>query len=215
MYLDRVSLFAGLEQVQLDPLRLSGRVRSFPAGAVVVNEGDEGHSLFIVQQGSLKAYSMDENGREITLSLLDPGDYFGELALIDDAPRSTSVMALERSELFQIPGAAFLELIDLHPTCRRAIMRNLVGRIRELTDNVRALALVDVFGRISRLFETLAVEKEGSLCIERRLTQQDVANMVGASREMVNRILRDLVTGGYISVEQNRIQLRKKLPQHW
>lgn len=215
MYLDRVDLFAGLDKIELEPLRQNSRVRSYPAGAVVVNEGDEGNNLFIVQEGSLKAYSTDENGREVTLSLLDPGDYFGELALIDGAPRSASVMAIERSQLLQIPGAAVLELIDRHPTCRQAIMRNLVARIRRLTDNVRVLALVDVFGRIARLFESLAVERDGVHFIERRLTQQEIANMVGASREMVNRILRDLATGGYIAIEQDRILLQRKFPQHW
>jgi CRP/FNR family cyclic AMP-dependent transcriptional regulator len=95
------------------------------------------------------------------------------------------------------------------------LLRNLVRRIRALTENVRALALVDVFGRIARLFDSLAVIADGERVIERRLTQQEIANLVGASREMVNRILRDLVIGGYISIEQHRIVLRRKLPSHW
>jgi CRP/FNR family cyclic AMP-dependent transcriptional regulator len=115
----------------------------------------------------------------------------------------------------QIPRTAFLGLIESDPTCMQMVVRNLVARIRLLTDNVRALALVDVFGRIARLFETMAVERDGIMLIDRRLTQQDLANMVGASREMVNRILRDLVAGGYIEIEQQRIILCKKLPQSW
>ena len=195
--------------------RQGSRLRNYPAGAVVVNEGDEGHSLFIVETGSLKAYSVDETGREVTLSLLDPGDYFGELALLDQAPRSASVMTVEPSQLLQISGAAVLDLIDRHASFRQVVMRNLVARIRRLTDNVRALALIDVFGRIAKLLESLAVTRDGIHLIERRLSQRDIANMVGASREMVNRILRDLITGGYIAVEQNRILLKKKFPQHW
>lgn len=214
-HLDKVELFAGIEPAQLDALQRSGRLRVFPAGTIVVHEGDEGNGMFVVQSGSLKVFSMDENGREITLSLLGPGEYFGELALLDALPRSASVLAVERSELLQIPGSAFLALIESNPACMGVVVRNLVSRVRTLTDNVRALALVDVFGRISRLFDSLAVEEDGCSVINRKLTQRDVASLVGASREMVNRILRDLVTGGYIVVEPNRIVLRKKLPPHW
>jgi CRP/FNR family cyclic AMP-dependent transcriptional regulator len=171
----------------------------------------------VVQSGSLKVFLTDNVGREVTLSLLDPGDYFGELALLDDAPRSASVIALTRSEVLQIPRVAFLALIEAHPACMQIVVRNLVGRIRTLTltESVRSLALVDVFGRISRIFDSLAVEEDGVGIIDRRLTQQDLANMVGASREMVNRILRDMVSGGYVEIEPQRIILRKKLPSHW
>ena len=214
-YLDRVDLFDGLSDEQAEVLRGRSRIRSFAPNTIVVNEGDDGSSLFVVQSGSLKVFLTDNIGREVTLSLLDPGDYFGELALLDDAPRSASVIALTRSEVLQIPRAAFLALIEVYPACMQIVVRNLVGRIRTLTESVRALALVDVFGRISRLFDSLAVEEDGVVIIDRRLTQQDLANMVGASREMVNRILRDMVSGGYVEIEPHRIILRKKLPEHW
>lgn len=214
-FLDRVDVFAGLTAEQVDALNQRARLRSFAANTVVVNEGDDGSSLFVVQHGSLKVFLTDENGREVTLSLLDPGDYFGELALLDEAPRSASVIAVTRSELLQIPRSAFLEMIEAHPACMQVVVRNLVARIRELSDNVRSLALGDVFGRMSRVFDTLAVERDGLRIIDRRLTQQDLANLIGASREMVNRILRDLVAGGYVEIESQRIVLRKKLPTHW
>ena len=214
-YLDRVDLFEGLTESQVNALVERSRMRVFAANTIVVSEGDEGNSLFIIQNGSLKAFLTDNVGREVTLSLLDPGDYFGELALLDEAPRSASVMAVTRSEVLQIPRTAFLELIEVYPACLQLVVRNLVGRILLLTESVRSLALVDVFGRISRVFDSLAVEQDGLLLIDRRLTQQDLANMVGASREMVNRILRDLVAGGYIEIEQQRILLCKKLPRHW
>ncbi|HQX07298.1 MAG TPA: Crp/Fnr family transcriptional regulator [Zoogloea sp.] len=214
-YLDRVDLFDGLSDEQAEVLKGRSRIRSFAPNTIVVNEGDDGSSLFVVQSGSLKVFLTDNVGREVTLSLLDPGDYFGELALLDDAPRSASVIALTRSEVLQIPRVAFLALIEAHPACMQIVVRNLVGRIRTLTESVRSLALVDVFGRISRIFDSLAVEEDGVGIIDRRLTQQDLANMVGASREMVNRILRDMVSGGYVEIEPQRIILRKKLPSHW
>jgi len=214
-YLDKVELFAGLDAAQLEQLARSAQLRTYARGTIIVSEGDPALGLFVVQQGALKVYLMDEHGREVTLSLLHPGDYFGELALLDEAPRSASVATLERSELLQISRAAFLGLLDSHPTCARVLMRNLVARIRSLTDNVRALALVDVFGRIARLFESLAVPHEDHWVIERKLTQQDIANLVGASREMVNRILRDLVIGGYITMDHHQIALKRKLPARW
>ncbi|MBX3686889.1 MAG: Crp/Fnr family transcriptional regulator [Rhodocyclaceae bacterium] len=214
-YLDRVDIFAGLNESQLEALRQNSRIRAVLPGTIVVSEGDEPHGLFIVQSGTLKAFLMDENGREITLSLLGEGDYFGELALLDDAPRSASVIALERGELLQLSQQAFLELIENDPKVMHTVVRNLVSRIRSLTDSVRALALVDVFGRISRLFSSLAQEQGDHHVIEQRLTQQEIANLVGASREMVNRILRDLVTGGYIEIEHHRVILLKKLPPRW
>lgn len=214
-YLDRVDLFEGLTDEHAELLMERSRVRTFAANTIVVSEGDEGNSLFVVQSGALKAFLTDNAGREVTLSLLDPGDYFGELALLDEAPRSASVAAVTKSEVLQIPRSAFLALIEVHPACMQIVVRNLVGRIRTLTESVRSLALVDVFGRISRVFNSLAVEKDGVMQIDRRLTQQDLANMVGASREMVNRILRDLVSGGYVELEQHRIIICRKLPQNW
>lgn len=214
-HLGKVDLFAGLSASELEAIKQLGRVRSYPVGAVVVNEGDDGNGLFIVESGSLKAFLMDESGREIILSLLDPGDYFGELALLDDAPRSASVMVMEKAELLQIPRPAFMDMIAEHPSCMQAVVRNLVARIRALTDNVRVLALADVFGRISRLFDSLATPEGDYRVINRQLSQQELANMVGASREMVNRILRDLVTGGYVAIEPHRIVLKRKLPLRW
>lgn len=213
--LEQIDLFAGLDNAQLDILYQRLRLRSYTANSIVVHEGDDGNGLFIIQNGYLKVFLTDQTGREVTLSLLDPGDYFGELALLDGAPRSASVMAVSRSELLHLPRASFLEMLDEQPACMQVVIRNLVARIRALTENVRSLALSDVYGRISRVFENLAVDKDGLRVIERRLTQQELANIIGASREMVNRILRDLVAGGYIEIDHHRLILRKKIPAHW
>lgn len=215
MTLDKIELFEGLPEDQLESLAQHMRQRVYPAGAIVVNEGDEAHGMFIVDTGALKVFVTEENGKEVTLSLLGPEDYFGELALLDEAPRSASVITVEKTTLLQISRAAFNEVIAANPACMQIIMRNLVGRIRELTDNVRALALIDVFGRISRVFDSMA-EPEGEMrIIRRRMTQQDLANLVGASREMVNRILRELVAGDYIEIHHQYMLLKRKLPARW
>ncbi|HRD35455.1 MAG TPA: Crp/Fnr family transcriptional regulator [Rhodocyclaceae bacterium] len=214
-YLADVELFAGLAPEQLERIAQAAHPRVFMPGSIIVNEGDEGHGLFVIQSGSLKVFLVEENGRELTLSLLWPGEYFGELALLDSAPRSASVMTRERTELLHISHTAFMALLEQHPGCAHVVMKNLVGRIRTLTDNVRGLALNDVFGRLVRLFETLAVAHEGKRVVERRLTQQEIANLLGASREMVNRILRELVVGGYLNLDDHRITLLKPLPTRW
>jgi CRP/FNR family cyclic AMP-dependent transcriptional regulator len=215
MTLDKIELFAGLPEAQLARLAEHVRQRVYPAGTVVVNEGDEAHGMFIVDSGALKVFVTEENGKEVTLSLLGRDDYFGELALLDDAPRSASVITIERSTVLQISRADFVEVIASNPASMQIIVRNLVGRVRELTDNVRALALIDVFGRISRIFDSMS-EPDGEMrIIRRRMTQQDLANLVGASREMVNRILRELVAGDYIEIHHQYILLKRKLPARW
>lgn len=213
--LEQVELFAGLAPARLEALARAAALRVYPRGAIVVNKGDAGHGLFVVQSGTLKAFLTDENGRELTLSIHGPGEYFGELALLDDAPRSASVMALERCELLQVPRRAFLAVIEDNPDSMHVVLRNLVDRIRALTDSVHAFALEDVFGRIHRLLDSLAVAEGEHRVIERRLTQQEIANLVGASREMVNRIVRELVIGGYLAIEPQRIVILRKLPARW
>lgn len=213
--LEQVELFAGLAPERLEALARAATLRAYPRGAIVVNEGDEGHGLFIVQSGLLKVFLTDESGRELTLCILEPCEYFGELALLDGAPRSASVMALERCELLQVPHHAFRVVLEANPESMHVVLRNLVRRIRTLTDNVHAFALEDVFGRIHRLLDSLAVPEGEHQVIERRLTQQEIANLVGASREMVNRIVRDLVVGGYLAIEPQRIVILRKLPARW
>jgi CRP/FNR family cyclic AMP-dependent transcriptional regulator len=213
--LNNVALFEGLSQAQLDKLTERAVTRSYPKGAIVINEGDEAGTLFIVQQGTVKVYLSDEAGREVILSTLGPGEHFGELALLDDTPRSASVATTEPCKLLLVQKSALRELIVSEPEASLHILRELAKRIRRLTDSVRTLALLDVFGRLVHTLEELSVEKDGVRVIEPRLTQQDLASRIGASREMVSRILTDLTRGGYIALEDKRIVIRKKIPRNW
>lgn len=213
--LNQVELFAGLSQAQLDRLTERAASRSYPKGAIVINEGDEAGTLFIVQTGTVKVYLSDENGREVILSTLGPGEHFGELALLDDTPRSASVATCEQCKLLLVQKSALRELIVSEPEASLLMLRGMAKRIRRLTDNVRTLALLDVFGRLVHTLEELSVEKDGVRVIEPRPTQQDIASRIGASREMVSRILTDLTRGGYIALEDKRIVIRKKIPRNW
>lgn len=189
--------------------------RSFPKNTVLIHEGDETDSLYVILNGRAKVFASDEDGGEVILNLLGPGEYFGELALVDDAPRSASVVTVEPSKLAIISRAAFREVLAKHPDVAFNLIREMARRIRTLTENVKGLALMDVYGRIARVLIEMA-EPEGDMkVIGQRLTHQELANMVGSSREMVSRIMKELTNGGYLSVEKNRMLIHKKLPARW
>lgn len=207
--------FESLSDEQIGLLTNRAAVRSYPKGAIIVSEGDEGNSLFVIQSGTVKAFLSDENGREVVLSTQGPGEYFGDLALFDDEPRSASVMALEACKLMIITKTQLRDAIKEDPEIGFSLLHGLARRVRILTENVRTLALLDVFGRLSKTLYDLAEEKDGVLVIEQRLTQQDLANRIGASREMVSRIMHDLIEGGYLERETRRITIRKKIPSNW
>lgn len=210
-----VHLFAELGPDDSQLLTERCVVRSFPKNTILMNEGDETDSLYVITSGKVKVFVSDENGKEIILNILGPGEYFGELALLDDSPRSASVMTLEDSRFSVISRSDFQQCLVDYPDIAMSLIRALAQRIRSLTDNVRSLALMDVYGRVARTLLDLAADKDGKLEIEQRLTHQDIANMVGASREMVSRIFKDLTIGHYISVDKGRITINEKLPRHW
>jgi CRP/FNR family transcriptional regulator, cyclic AMP receptor protein len=213
--LRNVSLFSGLTDQQCEIIGGCAAARNFPRGARIINEGDDTHSLYLIAEGRVRVSSSNEDGREFVLSTQGPGEYFGELSLLDDAPRSASVTALEACRLFVITDACFRKCMLDHPNLAVAVAKDLARRVRRLTMIVRDIATLDVYGRLVRVLMDLAVEKDGRNIIDQRLTHQDLANMVGASREMITRILKDLTEGGYIEVEDRHIVIKRPLPQHW
>lgn len=213
--LSKVALFAGLSADQLGFLTARSSPRTYHKGAIIVNEGDEGNALFVIQTGSVKTFLSDDNGKEVVLSTQGAEEYFGDLALFDDAPRSASVIALEPCKVLVISKAILREALDEKPEIALVLLKGLASRVRALTESVRIFALLDVFGRLVRTFYALASEKDGALIIDQKLTQQELANRIGASREMVSRIMNDLIAGGYIKVDAKRILICKKIPSSW
>lgn len=213
--LRQVTLFSELSDAELDLLAARSTVRTYPKGAVIVKEGEEGNALFVIQSGAVKTYLSEANGREVLLSTQGPGEYFGDLALFDDTPRSASVAALEPCELRIISKDLLREILVAKPEIALVLLKGLAIRIRALTENVRTLSLLDVFGRLVRTLYTLASKKDGTMVIDPPVTQQDLANRIGASREMVSRIMNDLAKDGYIEVDPKRILIRKKIPSSW
>ena len=195
-----------------------GGVRRYPAQTVLVHEDDRSDSLYIIVEGRVKIYGSSPNGREIVYNTHGPGEYFGEMTL-DGGPRSASVMTLEPCECIVVPGAEVREFLATHPDFAMHLIIKLIGLVRRSTHNVKRLALEDVYSRVARLLNELAVPMEGGSpgdrIVAERLTQQDIADRVGSSREMVSRIFTQLTQGGYVTLDKRQIVLRKKLPAGW
>lgn len=213
--LENVPLFARLSKPELEAVAACATRRKYAKNTIVVTEGDSNHSLYVVISGKVKVYLANADGKEAILRFQGAGDYFGELSLLDDAPRSASVMTLEPTQLLIIARADIERRLLDNPGMALGIIRELTARIRSLTEEVRTLALLDVYGRVSNTLQRLA-ETEGDVrVIRQKLTHQDIANMVGASREMVTRILKELTLGGYLTIESGSITILKKLPVGW
>lgn len=208
------SPFAHLDETALRELAPHSTARSFPKHAIVVSEGDETDSLYVVLSGRVKVFITGDDGREVVVDAIDPGEYFGELSL-DGGARSASVMTLEPCRLFVISHGDVEGLLAANPQFARDLIQKLIGKVRSLTSKVRDLALKDVYGRFVRFVEENAIEQGGERVVPERLTQHDIAARIGGSREMVSRILRDLTAGGYVSIGAKQIHILKKLPSHW
>lgn len=195
-------------------LAARGGIRSFPKNAVIINEGDRGDSLFVILAGRVKVYVSDDDGREMVLDSHGPGDYVGEMAL-DGRPRSASVMTLEPTTCAIVTRDDLRTAIAANPDIAMALISTLIDRARIATDNVKNLALMDVYGRVARLLLSLAKEENGKLVVPEKMTQQDIADRVGASRDMISRIFKDLTIGGYVTIESRQITIHRKPPARW
>lgn len=203
-----------LSESELQAIAVHGVARTYPKNAVVVSEGDNSDSLYVVLEGRVRIYASDEDGHEVVFGTQGPGEYFGEMVL-DEGPRSASVVTLEKSRFLVLPKQRLRELIAANPEFALNMMKKLITRVRALTASVKSLALMDVYGRVARLLVQLAEQQDDALVIDERLTQQDLASRVGASREMVGRVLKDLTEGGYLSLQRNKIVINRRPPGHW
>lgn len=208
-------MFSELAPAETDALTAHCQTRTYPANSILINEGDNTDSLYVILEGEVKVYASDETGKEVILNILGPGEYFGELSLVDDQPRSASVMTLSPIKTMIISKSEFKRCLAENPELSFNLIRSLTKQVRALTDSVKNLALMDVYGRVAHTLLDLATDVDGKHVIQQKLTHQDIANMVGASREMVSRILKDLTTGGYISVDKKHITINEKLPAAW
>jgi CRP/FNR family cyclic AMP-dependent transcriptional regulator len=192
-----------------------GRLRTSPKNTVLNTEGDSSDSVFVVLSGRVKVFISDTEGHEMILDTQGPGEYVGEMAL-DGKPRSASVMTLEPTTFSVVGRDPVREAIRHNPDFALDMISRIIDRARIATNSVKDLALLDVYGRVARLLLNMAVEAaDGKLQIPEKITQQEIAERVGASRDMVSRIFRDLTAGGYIKVENRIVTINKKPPARW
>lgn len=198
-----------LSEAELRAVAAHGATRRFPSGSIVISEGERSDAFYIVLEGRLRAYSSDENGREVTLSVMGPGECFGEIAF-DERPRSASVMTQAPSVLLVVPRHDLERLIRSNPDFAVHFIRLLIARVRTLTDSVHSLALMDARGRVARLLLEASVEVDGVQFVPERWTQEDIASRVGCTREMVSRILKSFVEERFITLQRDRIVLHRR-----
>jgi CRP/FNR family cyclic AMP-dependent transcriptional regulator len=195
----------------LTALAARGNSRAFRAQTILLNEGDAGGSLYIVLSGKLRVFASSAEGRDVVLSEHGPGEYLGELSL-DGSTRSASVKTIEASTCCVVQAAQLPEFLAEHPEFALHLTQKLTRMVRRLTEQVKSLALQDVYGRMVRLLTELSDQVGDKRVVREKLTQQDIADRVGSSREMVNRVMKDLTTGGYVTLRDGRHVILRKLP---
>lgn len=212
---DAVTLVQSLPQPAARLLAAQGEVRSYPRNAVLLNEQDAGDSVYVVLAGRVRVYVSDVDGREMVLGECRAGDLLGEMAL-DGGARAASAVTLEPTACAVVTRAQLRAAIQQDPEVAFFVMTVLIGRARMAIGNVKSLALLDAYGRIVRALYAMAKPEGDGLVVRESLTQQEFGDRAGTSRDMVNRIFKDLVAGGYIRVNDDRsIVILRKPPSRW
>lgn len=212
--LNKTSLFHGLEKTDIQQVASQVVTREYPKNSIVVTQGDDTDSLYIIIDGRVDVFLQNEKGKEIIINTLTECDTFGELAPLGGIPRQASIITTEDSIMAVISRQVFMDTLLSKPAISMRIIDRLIRLIEDLTDEVSSLALEDVYNRVVRVLYKHA-DEVGNKLVTEKLTQQDIALRVGATREMVHRILKELKTGGYISIEGKHITIEKKLPTGW
>ncbi|MDJ0832219.1 MAG: Crp/Fnr family transcriptional regulator [Gammaproteobacteria bacterium] len=212
--LNKTKLFEGLEREDLEQLASQVVTQHYPKNTMVVSQGDESDSLYVIMEGKVDVFLQNDKGKEIIINTLTENESFGELAPLGGIPRQASIITVTDSLLMVISRQLFMDTLLHKPSISMCIIERLIFLIQELTEEVSSLALDDVYNRVVRILYKHA-EEVGDKLVTEKLTQQDIALRVGATREMVHRILKELKTGGYISIQGKHITIEKKLPPGW
>jgi CRP/FNR family transcriptional regulator, cyclic AMP receptor protein len=201
--LKTVPLFSLFSDQELATLFPAVQHRSYPRHSFMLRAGEKTDALYIILSGKAKVVIDDGDGREVTLTTIGPSEFFGEMSLIDEKPRSASVEALEACEVLYISKPAFMACLKDNFDAAMLILRNVVGRLREADRKIASLALMDVHGRVARLLMDLAHDVNGLWIVD--TGSEEMARMVGASREMVSRVLKEMRDGGLIRRDKRKI----------
>ncbi|MBX2884544.1 MAG: Crp/Fnr family transcriptional regulator [Granulosicoccus sp.] len=207
--------FAEFSKAAIDRLESKSAVRKFKKNTHLVNYGDQCHAAYVMLEGSAHAYTDDADGNEFIVNSFHAGDCFGELGVLDGLPRTANVITTTACECLVIPKAELVHVIESEPETALTVIKTLVGRIRNMTEDVSCLALMDVYGRLARVLTAESREHDDGVTRTERITHQELSKKVGASREMISKILKDLKIGGYIDTVDHCIVIEKNLPDRW
>jgi len=209
MMLEKVAIFSNLSDRAVKELEAIARRHKFPKNCVVIGEGDASDCLYILVAGKAVALRTDASGRQFGVNRFGPYDYFGEMSFFDRSARCATVMTKERCEAMIIARSEFLRFVEQHPDILWNVINALLAKLRKATEQIESLAFLDVYGRLARI---LIENQDAEGVIREKFTQQELADMVGSSRETVSRIFNELVGGGFIRKEKGRMVILKKLP---
>mgnify|MGYP003351505558 CR=1 FL=1 len=208
----RVPLFSMLTNAQAEAIANSVVKRRYRRGELVVERGKKSNALFILLSGRVRVLTADSKGKEVILSVLEAGSYVGEMSLIDNEPHSATVRAEVQTDMLILARADFARCLPENSSLAYAIMRGLVTRLRNADRQIESLALLDVYGRVARALLEMAQEVDGLQLIKQKVSRQDLAKVVGASREMVSRVMKDLEERGFIeTLEDDSVVIRERL----
>ena len=203
-----------MTQQQLPPdlqrLAALGKLQSFKKGAIIFNDGDKGDALYILLEGRVRAYGSAISGKEITYGYVGAGEYFGELTL-DGGNRSANVEAIEPCRCAVVTNAQLEAFMQQHPRFGTEMLFTVIQRARQSTDNARSIALMDVYSRLKSAIEKITPDINSGI----HITHSELAADVGASREMVSKLLKDLEVGGYVKMQNRQLSRLKALPERW
>ena len=200
----RVPLFAMLNDVQLTAVGKAVVKRRFKRGETIVEQGKTSNALFILLNGRARVISTNSRGREVILAVLEPGHHAGEMSLIDSEPHSATVRAETQTDVLMLGSEEFAHCLRENPSMAYAVMRSLVQRLRHASRRIETLALMDVYGRVARaLLEFAADAGAGEMVIQKKISRQDIAKMIGASREIVSLVMKELEENGLIQTQEN------------
>lgn len=203
------SLFNGMPENELLAISRLAIMRRIGRNSMVVRSGERTDFVYLVLSGSLKVLATDEEGREVIFGILGPGEIFGEMGVLDDNPRSATVIAVAPSQLVAIGKGEFKRFLQENHEFSLYIIRNLAQRLRKADRNIESLALLDVYGRVARLLLDMAENVNGQQVVTRKITKVDIAKMIGATREMVSRVWNDLRRQGFIEPRECGIVLHE------
>ena len=210
----RVPLFSLLTADQAQSIADSVVKRRFKRGELIVEQGTKSNALFILLNGRARVLTADSRGREVILAVLQPGDYVGEMSLIDNEPHSATVRDEVQTDMLVLGRADFARVLPEPSSLAYGILRGLVARLRNADRQIESLALLDVYGRVARTLLDMAEEEKGVKIIRGKVSRQDMAKVVGASREMVSRVMKDLEDKGVIETLENGSVVIKERLQH-